>query len=180
MFFDDEENLYLACNSRIPDSEKSTCQYGRLLRIKKGELDFDKSYEGYKNYTGKLVTVDYVGNNKAILYIQDPQHTGTSSNNALYAGWGDEYNGYYALLDLTTDQKEEFTYNGEKLPYSSGTFSQRSLVTTNKVYIGVNPKTSEPCVYIYDIKTGKTEKGLTIAEGYGFDRIVLIDNADKE
>ena len=91
MFFDDEENLYLACNSRIPDSEKSTCQYGRLLRIKKGELDFDKSYEGYKNYTGKLVTVDYVGNNKAILYIQDPQHTGTSSNNALYAGWGDDY-----------------------------------------------------------------------------------------
>ena len=180
MFFDDEENLYLACNSRIPDSEKSTCQYGRLLRIKKGELDFDKSYEGYKNYTGKLVTVDYVGNNKAILYIQDPQHTGTSSNNALYAGWGDDYNGYYALLDLTTDQKEEFTYNGEKLPYSSGTFSQRSLVITNKVYIGVNPKTSEPCVYIYDIKTGKTEKGLTIAEGYGFDRIVLIDNADKE
>ena len=83
-------------------------------------------------------------------------------------------------MDLTTDQKEEFTYNGEKLPYSSGTFSQRSLVTTNKVYIGVNPKTSEPCVYIYDIKTGKTEKGLTIAEGYGFDRIVLIDNADKE
>lgn len=180
MFFDDNENLYLACNSRIPNSEKTTCQYGRLLRIKKGELDFDKSYEGYKDYTGKLVTVDYVGNNKAILYIQDPEYTGTSSNNAVYAGWGKEYNSYYALLDLNTDKKEEFTCNGNKLPYSSGTFSQRSLVTDNHIYIGVNPKDSEPCVYIYDIETEKTEKGLTITEGYGFDRIVLMDNADKE
>ena len=48
------------------------------------------------------------------------------------------------------------------------------------MYIGVNPKTADPCVYIYDIKTDKTEKGLTIEEDYGFDRIVLIDNADKE
>lgn len=180
IFMDENDNLYLACNSQIPNSEKSTCQYGRLLRIKKGELDFDKSYEGYKDYTGKLVTVDYIGGNKAILYIQDPQYTGTSTDNALYKGWGDAYNGYYALLDLATDQKEEFTCDGTKLPYSSGTFSQRSFVTADKAYIGVNPETSNPCVYIYDIKSGTMEKGLTIAEGYGFDRITLMDNADAK
>jgi len=55
-------------------------------------------------------------------------------------GWGADYNCYYAILDLTTDQLTEIQYNGTNLPFSSGTFSQRSLVLGNKAYIGVNPK----------------------------------------
>ena len=132
MFLDDNDNLYIACNSRIPNSEKSTCQYGCLLRINKNQYDFDK--------------------NKALLYIQDPKHTGISSDNAIYEGWGDKYNCYYAVLDLTTDDKKELTYNGNLLPYSSGTFSQRSFILNGKAYIGVNPEKSAPVVYVYDIK----------------------------
>lgn len=188
MFMDENENLYISCNSQIPGADKSTCQYGRLLRINNNEYEFDATYEGYKGnegksenkdyegYTGKIITSDYLGNNKALLYIQDPQHTGCSTDNKVYAGWGSDYNGYYAILDLTTDQKSEIECNGEKLPYSSGTFSQRSFVLNNKAYIGVNPKDSAPCVYVYDIKSGTTTKGITIKEGYTFDRIIYISN----
>ncbi|MCM1311818.1 MAG: hypothetical protein NC206_05210 [Bacteroides sp.] len=176
MFLDEHGNLYIGCNSQIPNAEKSTCQYGRLLRIKNGAYEFDQTYEGYKDYTGKIVTCDYLGNNKALLYIQDPQHTGCSTDNAVSAGWGDNYNSYYAILDLNTDAKSEIEYEGKKLPYSSGTFSQRSFILNNKAFIGVNPKDSAPVVYIYDIKSGKTTKGITIKEGYTFNRIIYISN----
>lgn len=174
MFSDDNDNLYIACNSRIPNSEKSTCQYGCLLRIKNGEYKFDKDYQGFNDKQGKLVTVDYLGNNKALLYIQDPQHTGTGSDNAKYQGWGDAYNCYYAVLDLNTDTKKELTYNNSKLPYSSGTFSQRSFILNGKAYIGVNPEKSAPGIYVYDIQKDQISKGITIQEGYEFNRIIYI------
>lgn len=173
MFFDENENLYLACNNVIPGAPKTTQQYGRLLRIKKGETDFDKSYLGYNYEKGKIVTASYLTTGKALLYIMDPDYTGAT-------GWGDAYNCYYATLDLGTDAREELTYDGQHLPFSSGNFSQRSLVDGDVAYIGVNPEKEQPCVYIYDIKAGTMTKGLTITEGYGFDRITLMDNADAK
>lgn len=173
MFFDDNDNLYLACSSRLPNATSSTQQYGRLLRVNNGEMAFDQSYEGYRYDNGKLVTVDYLGNNKALLYIQDPDHTGAGE-------WGSAYNCYYALLDLATDERTELECEGAKLPYCEGTFSQRSLVDGDVAYIGVNPENGAPCIYIYDITTGNVTKGLEITEGYDFNRIVLLDNADTE
>lgn len=166
-FFDTEGNYYLACSTVRKGASSRTQQDGSLLRIKKGETDFDKSYLGFqgKNYSrGKIITAEFLTTGKALLYIQDPEHTGAD-------GWGNDYNCYYAILDLNTDNLTELD-----MPYSSGTFSQRSLVLNNKAYIGVNPKSSTPCVYIYDIKKGTLTKGLEIQEGYSFDRIVhLID-----
>lgn len=78
------------------------------------------------------------------------------------------------MLDLTTDEVTELTCDGKKLPYSSGTFSQRSFILNGKAYIGVNPEHSAPCVYVYDIKSGNMKKGITIQEGYDFSRIVYI------
>lgn len=166
MFFTPEGDLYIACNT-VHEGASRTEQYGSLLRIKKGMTEFDKSYKGYNYPKGKIVTVDYLGNEKALLYIQDPEHTKAE-------GWGDDFNCYYAILDLKTDKLEEIKYKGEVLPYSSGTFSQRSVVLGKKAYIGVNPEKEQPCVYIYDIKTGEVTKGLTIAKGYLFGRIVAI------
>lgn len=174
MFFDENENLYIACNSRIEGSEDETCQYGSLLRIKAGETDFDKTYNGFEGKEGKLITVDYMGDNKALVYIQDPEHTGTSTDNKLYEGWGNHYNCYYAMLDLNNQTLTEFEHQGVKLPYSSGTFSQRSFVLNNKAFIGVNPEHSQPQVYVYDIQTDSVEKGVSIQEGYIFTRIVYI------
>lgn len=169
MFFDANDNLYIACSSALPNATSSTQQFGRLLRINKGATDFDKSYEGYKYDSGKLVTVDYLGGNKVLLYIQDPVHTGAGI-------WGKGYNSYYAILDLITDKLEELQYEGKVLPYSNGTFSQRSIVLGDKVFIGVNPKNDDPCIYIYDMKNGNVTKGLTINGGYEFNRIVCLDD----
>ncbi|MDR1200708.1 MAG: hypothetical protein LBL58_03625 [Tannerellaceae bacterium] len=168
-FFTPKGDYYIACNSVLAGATSTTQQYGTLLRIKKGENNFDASYKGYNYPNGKLVTVDCLSNDKALLYIQDPDHTGAPA-------WGNDYNCYYAILDLNTDAIEEIKYNGTVLPYSTGTFSQRSVVLDGKAYIGVNPKNEQPCVYIYDIETGDVTKGLTITTGYEFDRITIMDN----
>ena len=83
-FFTPEGDYYLACNSVLKGATSNTQQYGSLLRIKKGETDFDKSYKGYNYPKGKIVTVDYLGNEKALLYIQDPEYTKAK-------GWGEDY-----------------------------------------------------------------------------------------
>lgn len=172
MFFDENENLYIACNSISPDCppNSSTWQYGRLLRINKGATEFDKSYEGYKYETGKIITVEYLTKNKALLYIQDPKYVGLAPDK-----WSNNYNSYYAILDLTTDEKTEIKYEGKVLPYNSGTFSQRSMVLEDKAYIGVNPEHSAPCIYVYDIPTGKVTKGVEIKDGYTFTRFHKIE-----
>lgn len=167
-FFTPNGDYYLACNSVNAGAKSNTQQHGALLRIKKGATEFDKSYRGYNHPKGKIVTADCLSPTKALLYIQDPEHTGAK-------GWGADYNCYYAILDLTTDQLTEIQYNGTNLPFSSGTFSQRSLVLGNKAYIGVNPKDAPTCIYIYDIPSGQVTKGMTIAKGYHFERIVGIE-----
>lgn len=173
MFFDENEDLYLACNNVIPGAPSTTQQYGRLLRVKKDALDFDKSYVGFNYETGKIITASFLTEGKALLYIMDPAYTGSDK-------WSNGYNSYYAIVDLKSDARSEIQYEGTHLPYSSGNFSQRSIVVDGKAYIGTNPEKEEPCVYIYDVKTGHVEKGLTITEGYGFDRITVIDNADAK
>lgn len=176
MFFDENENLYLACNTQIEKSENTTCQFGNLLRINKGEFDFDKSYKGFDDKEGKIVTVNYMGNNKVLLYIQDPKHTGISDDNSKEEGWGNAYNCYYAMYDINTNALTEFKYEGKNLPYNTGTFSQRSFVLDDKAFIGVNPKDSQPVIYIYNSKDNTVSKGITIQEGYEFSRINYIHN----
>ena len=178
MFLDENDNLYLPVQSQIPESETSTCAYSRILRIKAGENKFDTSYLGLnKGYnTGKIVTCDYVGNGKALLYMQNPEYTGTSDDNKKKAGWGNNYNCYYAIYDLTATTLTELQYEGKNLPYSSGNFSQRSFVLGNKVFIGTNPKDVAPTIYIYNKKDGKMTIGSKIDERYEFDRIVYIEN----
>ena len=176
MFFDENENLYLACNTQIQGSESTTCQFGNLLRINKGETDFDKNYKGFDGKNSKIVTVNYLGNHKVLLYLQDPQHTGVSDDNSKKDGWGDKYNCYYAMYDINTNALTEFQYEGKNLPYNIGTFSQRSFVLDDKAFIGVNPKDSQPVIYIYNSKDNTVSKGISIQEGYEFSRINYIHN----
>ena len=176
MFFDENENLYLACNTQIQGSESTTCQFGNLLRINKGETDFDKNYKGFDGKNSKIVTVNYLGNHKMLLYLQDPQHTGVSDDNSKKDGWGDKYNCYYAMYDINTNALTEFQYEGKNLPYNIGTFSQRSFVLDDKAFIGVNPKDSQPVIYIYNSKDNTVSKGISIQEGYEFSRINYIHN----
>lgn len=176
-FFDENGNLYVACGSQIENSKNSsTCTNGRIYRINAGASEFDASYLGFNHPDGKIVTVDYLGNNKVLLYLQDPKHCGLVADNSDYDGWGSKYNCYYAVYDLLNNELSELEYNGKKLPFNLGTFSQRSVVRDGKAYIGVNPEVGAPVIYIYDIATGKVTKGMTIQEGYEFNRIVVLED----
>lgn len=180
--FDNNDNLYIAANSQLPGAERYTCQYGRVVRINRDARDFDKSYLGFKKNPagnpdhGKILTIDYMGDNKLVMAVQDPAFCGVSTDNKLYEGWGNNYNVYYCILDINTDEASEFKYEGRHLPYSQGNFSQRSFVLNGKVYIGTNPKDTNPTIYVYDIRKGTMVKGSTIQPGFTFNRIVYVAN----
>ena len=159
--FDESGNLYLASLSNDADKVERS----HLLKIKAGEKDFDPDYDGFKT-DGKLLSIEYLGNNKVLAYAREDE-LGTSI---------DSYSHYYAIIDLTNKSYTRLSYNGTDLPYSSGRFSQRTAIAGGKAYIGVNPKDSNPCIYIYDIATGTVTKGREIAEGYYFEQIRVLED----
>lgn len=161
VMYDADGNLYLAAFTDANDIEQ-----GHLLRIKKGETDFDASYEGYPNADGKLLTIQNLGNGKALVYARNDA-AGTAI---------DSYSHYYSIININTGTQERLSYNGQEIPYSGGRFAQRSVIIDGKAYIGVNTEKANPCIYIYDIATGKVEKGAEIAEGYYFDMLRVIEN----
>lgn len=163
-FFDENGDYYLACNSYLPNSTSTTQQRGALFRIKNGETAFDKSYNGYPYNEGKLVSINNLGNGKALLYIQDPDHTGAS-------GWGATFNCYYSVLNMSTGVKENLS-----LPACQGTFAQFATVAGDFAYIGVYPETEDTAIWIYDIASGELKKGMTIARGYALDRILMVED----
>ena len=161
-FFDENDNLYISCFNTV--SKKS---YGCLLRIKKGEFNFESGYNAFPESKGKLLTVQYLGNGKALAYSGD-NAVGSSINDIAY---------YYSIVDLNAKSVQRLQYNGADIAYSGGSFSQRSVVNSSegKAYFGVDT-TDELCIYIYDIATGNVTKGAKIADGYGFDQIFLFEN----
>ncbi|MCD8310876.1 MAG: DUF4374 domain-containing protein [Prevotellaceae bacterium] len=162
VMFDDAGNLYLCVFNSL-----DTMDQGMLLRINSGEYDFDPSYNGFKDADGKLLTVQYLGDDKALAYAQN-YASGTGI---------DDYAYYYSIVDLTTGNHERLKYNGEELPYSGGRFSQRSCVVDGKAYIGVNIEEYEnPQIYIYDIATGSVTKGAEIESGYFFEQIRVVQD----
>lgn len=161
VLFDESGNLYLACLS----NDKDGVERSHLLRIKAGEKDFDPSYDGFTN-NGKLVSIEYLGNNKILAYAREDE-LGTGI---------DSYSHYYAIIDLASKSSSRIKCDGKNLPYSGGRFSQRTAIANSKAYIGVNPKDSKPCIYIYDIATNTTKKGIDIAEGYYFEQIRVLEN----
>lgn len=162
VMYDENGNLYLACFTDENGIEK-----GMLLRIKAGEYSFDPSYNGYKDADGKLMTVQYLGNNKALAYGRNDA-SGTKI---------DSYSHYYSIVDLATGSKSRLSYDNKEIDYSGGRFAQRSVVFNNKAYIGVNTEADKNAIiYIYDIETGKVEKGAEVGGEYYFDMIRLVEN----
>lgn len=169
--YDEAGNLYLACFNE----EESGIERGMLLRIKAGETKFDTSYNGYSNSDGKLMTVQYLGDNKALVYARNDK--GDPSVAPGKKPGIDSYSHYYAIIDLTTGAKTRLSYNGKEITYSGGRFSQRTAIFNNKAYIGVNTKEdTNAVIYIYDIKTGTVEKGAEVDGGFYYDMIRVIEN----
>ena len=167
VFFDEDDNLYLAAFDKTSVGEE-----GKLLRIKKGEYNFEAGYNGFPNADGKLLTVQYLGNGKVFIYSRFDDG-GNKKNTAI-----DSYSHYYSLLDLKAGTRTRMSFNGAEIPYSSGRFAQRSAYAPaeNKVYFGVNTETAAPSVYVYDVATGNVSKGVDVVEGYYFEQIRIVED----
>ncbi len=159
-FTDEQNNIYLACFSSKNDVETS-----HLLRINAGETDFDPDYDGFTN-PGKLISVEYAGNGKAVAYARDDQY-GTDINSFAH---------YYTIIDLNSGTNQRLMYNGQPLAYSGGRFSSRMAAAAGNVYVGVNAQGAAPQIYIYNVATGNVIKGAQLQTGIYFEQIRVLEN----
>lgn len=166
IMYDEADNLYLAGFNTVGDEE-----LGVLRRIPAGQTTFDASWNGFKNPEGKLLTVQYLGNGKALCYSRD-EKLGTKIDSKSH---------FYSIINLSDGTRTRVKYNGVDLQYCGGRFSQRSVVVNDKAYIGVGGETegeaeaTYPTIYIYDCKTGTVEKGVELSKGFCFDIIRAMD-----
>ena len=169
-----EPNFHLVAFSDTEIGEE-----GKLLRISKGNYNFDAGYNGFPNSDGKLLTTQYLGNGKVFTYsrndalTEDDGKGGTRKANQI-----DSYSHYYSVIDLNANTRTRMAVNGSDIDYSSGRFSQRSAFDrgAGKVFFGVNTQNAAPCVYVYDVATGAVTKGVDVAEGYYFEQIRLVED----
>ena len=177
-FFDEQDNLYLAAFVD-KDVDGLNREIGTLMRIKKGEYNFEAGYNGFPNSEGKLLTVQYLGNGKVFCYSRNDNLTEINSKGkpAVMSSI-DSYSHYYSIVDLNAKTRQRMQIGGQDIDYSSGRFSQRSVFDRglNKVFFGVNTASAQPSIYVYDLATGAVSKGLDIAEGYYFEQIRIVED----
>lgn len=163
-FIDGNNNLYIACVTDDADGK----EHSHLLRIPANSTEFDKNYDGF-TAGGKLISVMYVGDNKVVAYARDDS-AGTDI---------DSFSHYYTVIDVVAKTSTPITYNGQRLAYSSGRFSSRMAYVNHKAYIGVDAQGQNPQIYIYDVRKNETTRGATMAKGYYFEQIRVVEDVKK-
>ena len=111
----------------------------------------------------------YVGDNKVVAYARDDA-AGTDI---------DSFSHYYTVIDVVSMTSTPITYNGQRLAYSSGRFSSRMAYVNHKAYIGVDAQGQNPQIYIYDVRNNETTLGATMAKGYYFEQIRVVEDVKK-
>lgn len=161
-FIDGNNNLYIACVTDDADGK----EYSHLLKIPANSTSFDQSYDGF-TAGGKLISVMYVGDNKVVAYARDDA-AGTDI---------DSFSHYYTVIDVVSKTSTPITYNGQRLAYSSGRFSSRMAYVNHKAYVGVDTEGQKPQIYIYDVEKNQIALGATMASGYYFEQIRVVEDA---
>ena len=160
-FIDGNNNLYIACVTDDADGN----EHSHLLKIPANSTSFDRTYDGF-TADGKLISVMYLGNNKVMAYAREDK-LGTGI---------DAFSHYYTVLDVLSKTSTPVSYNGQLLAYSSGRFSSRMAYVNHKAYIGVDAEGQKPQIYIYDVASGQTVLGATMASGYYFEQIRVVED----
>ena len=164
VMYDESGNLYMACLKTINGDET-----GVLLRMDVDKTTFDTAYNGFPNPEGKLLTIQYLANGKALAYSRD-NSKGVKIDSVSH---------FYTIIDLATGERKRVSCSGVDLPYCGGRFSQRSVVVGDKAYIGCTEgegETDNPRIYIYDIPTGEVTMGLQLSKGFCFDILRVVED----
>lgn len=160
-FIDGNNNLYIACVTDDADGS----EHSHLLKIPANSTSFDQNYDGFTS-EGKLISVMYLGDNKVMAYAREDK-LGTGI---------DAFSHYYTVIDVVSKVSALVTYNGQRLAYSSGRFSSRMAYVNHKAYIGVDAEGQKPQIYIYDVASSQTALGATMASGYYFEQIRVVED----
>ena len=160
-FIDGNNNLYIACVTDDADGN----EHSHLLKIPANSTSFDQNYDGF-TAEGKLISVMYIGDNKVMAYAREDK-LGTGI---------DAFSHYYTVIDVVSKVSAPVTYNGQRLAYSSGRFSSRMAYVNHKAYIGVDAEGQKPQIYIYDVASSQTALGATMASGYYFEQIRVVED----
>lgn len=160
-FIDGNNNLYIACVTDDADGN----EHSHLLKIPANSTSFDQNYDGFTS-EGKLISVMYLGDNKVMAYAREDK-LGTGI---------DAFSHYYTVIDVVSKVSAPVTYNGQRLAYSSGRFSSRMAYVNHKAYIGVDAEGQKPQIYIYDVASSQTALGATMASGYYFEQIRVVED----
>ena len=160
-FIDGNNNLYIAC---VTDDAEGN-EHSHLLKIPADSTAFDQNYDGF-TAEGKLISVMYLGDNKVMAYAREDK-LGTGI---------DAFSHYYTVIDVVSKTSTPVTFNGQRLAYSSGRFSSRMAYVNHKAYIGVDAEGQKPQIYIYDVTSGQTSLGATMASGYYFEQIRVVED----
>ena len=171
-FFDSKGNFYFAaatCN--IPENAKkksSTKQRSFLFRVNAGSMETDKSFDGYAQPRGKIITVFPLNDDEVLLYMQDPDFK--EKGNTDWSSKTNRYIYYWLRCNIKTQQVEHI----KDIPFSNGNFGQLVVRNGDLVSIGANVEGAPTTIYQYNINTRKVTKGATLADGFEIDRITPI------
>ena len=171
-FFDSKGNFYFAaatCN--IPENAKkksSTKQRSFLFRVNAGSMETDKSFDGYAQPRGKIITVFPLNDDEVLLYMQDPDFK--EKGNTEWSSKKNRYIYYWLRCNIKTQQVEHI----KDIPFSNGNFGQLVVRNGDLVSIGANVEGAPTAIYQYNVNTRKVTKGATLADGFEIDRITPI------
>lgn len=171
-FFDSKGNFYFAaatCN--IPENAKkksSTKQRSFLFRVNAGSMETDKSFDGYAQPRGKIITVFSLNDDEVLLYMQDPDFK--EKGNTDWSSKTNRYIYYWLRCNIKTQQVEHI----KDIPFSNGNYGQLAVRNGNTVSIGANVEGAPTTIYQYNINTRKVTKGATLADGFELDRITPV------
>lgn len=160
-FIDENNNLYIAAVTEDTDG----AEHSHLLKIPAGSTTFDPNYDGF-TAGGKLISVMYLGDNQVMAYARDDSK-GTGI---------DDFSHYYTVINVQSRTASPVKFQGQRLAFSSGRFSSRMAYVNHKAYIGIDAQNENPQIYIYDAQSGNVTKGATMASGYYFEQIRVIEN----
>lgn len=171
-FFDRNGDYYIACATIIKEEMNGptshTTQRSHIFRVKNGETKIDKSYNGYTQPRGKIVTMTQIRDGEVLLYMQDPKFA--TPENPKWDSKNNPYVFYWLVVNLQTKEVKHLA----DIPFSNGNFSQLAVVSGNTVFIGTNTAKDVSQIYEYDILTGKVKLGATLQKGFQFDRLVPV------